>query len=203
MSDAPASAGTLGTDDDLVVRARTDRSAFAALYDRYYPRIMRYCLRRLFVRDVAEDVVSEVFLQIARNLPAFEGTTETDFRRWLYRIASNAVNAHLRQARRRHELLEAAQRSRSLTSAQRASATMPMFEALDWPSVYQAIVELEPREQTILTLRFFADLPHDEIAHIVGANTGAVRTALSRILERLRARFGAEQQDNALNQGQP
>lgn len=203
MSDAPASTDVIGTDDDLVVRARTDRTAFAALYDRYYPRIMRYCLRRLFVRDVAEDVVSEVFLQIARSLPAFEGTTETDFRRWLYRIASNAVNAHLRQARRRHELLEAAQRSRLLTSAQRAGATMPMFEALDWPSVYQAIVELEPREQTILTLRFFADLPHDEIAHIVGANTGAVRTALSRILERLRARFGAEQQDNALNQGQP
>ena len=40
------------SEDDLVARARGDRSAFAALYDRYYPRILRYCLRRLFVREI-------------------------------------------------------------------------------------------------------------------------------------------------------
>jgi RNA polymerase sigma-70 factor, ECF subfamily len=201
MSDALTKADASRTDDDLVVRARTDRSAFAALYDRYYPRIMRYCLRRLFVRDVAEDVVSDVFLQIARYLPGFEGATETDFRRWLFRIASNAVNGHLRQARRRQELWEEAGRSRCLAGSERVRATLPMFEALDWPAVYQAIVEMEPRDQTILTLRFFADLPHDEIAHVVGANAGAIRTALSRILERLRARFGVEQQNKALPEG--
>lgn len=191
------------TDDDLVVRARSDRSAFAALFDRYYPRIMRYCLRRLFLRDVAEDVVADVFLHVASYLPGFEGTTDIDFRRWLFRIASNAVNAHLRQTRRRQELCEAARHSRRLENAERASAAMPMFEVLDWPAVYQAILELEPREQTILTLRFFGDLPHDEIAAIVGANAGTVRTALSRALDRLRARFGAEKETDVLPQGQP
>lgn len=177
------------THDDLVVRARRDRAAFAVLYDRYYPTVMRYCLRRLFVRAVAEDVASEVFLQIASHLPGFEGTTETDFRRWLFRIASNAVNAHLRQTRRRQELWEAAARSRRIPAAYADLASAAAVELLDWPTVYHAILELEPRDQTILTLRFFADLPHDEIAAIVGAQPGAVRTALSRILDRLRARF--------------
>jgi RNA polymerase sigma-70 factor (ECF subfamily) len=172
-------------DDDLVVRARTDRSAFAALYDRYYPRIMRYCLRRLFVRHVAEDIVSDVFLHVANYLPGFEGSTETDFRRWLFRIASNAVNAHLRHTRRRQELSEAVARHRHYDGN-----VMPVIEALDWPAVYQGILELESRDQTILTLRYFADLPYDEIAAIVGANTGTVRTAMSRSLDRLRARFG-------------
>src|SRR5688572_21066920 len=91
-------------DDDLVVRARRDRAVFAVLYDRYYPRVLRYCLRRLFVRAVAEDVTSDVFLSAAGHLPDFAGTTETDFRRWLFRIASNAVNAHLRQSQRRDAL---------------------------------------------------------------------------------------------------
>lgn len=191
------------TDDDLVVRARSDRLAFAALYDRYYPRIMRYCQRRLFVRNVAEDVVSDVFLHVASYLPGFEGSTELDLRRWLFRIASNAVNAHLRQSYRRKELWEAAARSCRLPDLERASAALPMFEALDWPAVYQAILELEPREQTILTLRFFSDLPHDEIAAIVGANVGAVRTALSRSLDRLRARFGVEKETDVLPKGQP
>jgi RNA polymerase sigma-70 factor (ECF subfamily) len=95
-------------DDDLVVRARSDHSALAALYDRYYPRIWRYCLRRLFLRERAEDVTSEVFLHVAAHLPSFAGTTEADFRRWLFRIASNAVSAQLRQTHRRQELFQAA-----------------------------------------------------------------------------------------------
>jgi RNA polymerase sigma-70 factor (ECF subfamily) len=177
------------SNDDLVVRARSDRSAFAALYDQYYPRILRYCLRRLFVRELAEDATSEVFLRIAAHLPSFAGTTETDFRRWLFRIATNAVNAQLRRAQRRQELFQAAARNRRLSASDGTASAAPLVEMLDWPLLYQAILELESRDQTIVTLRFFADLPHEEIADIVGASAGAVRTALSRILDRLRARF--------------
>jgi RNA polymerase sigma factor (sigma-70 family) len=143
-----ALAGTVGqaADDDLVVRARKDRGAFATLYERYYPRVFRYCVRRLYVRDVAEDVVANVFVRIASHLPGFGGSTETDFRRWLFGIASNAVNAHLRQTKRRQELWEAATRNRSL--ARVADKAVAVDAILDWPTVYQAILELEPREQT-------------------------------------------------------
>jgi RNA polymerase sigma-70 factor (ECF subfamily) len=175
-------------DDELVVRARSDRAAFAALYDRYYPRILRYCVRRLFIREAAEDATSEVFLQVATHMPTFAGTTETDFRRWLFRIAGNAVSAQLRQTRRRQELWEAAARARRLPMVEPTTAAGAL-DLLDWPSLYQAILELEPREQAILTLRYFLDLPHEDIADIVGASAGAVRTALSRSLDRLRARF--------------
>jgi RNA polymerase sigma-70 factor (ECF subfamily) len=155
---------------------------------------MRYCLRRLFVRAVAEDVASDAFLIVARGLPDFAGRTEIDFRRWLYRIVTNGVNAHLRQTRRRQELLEAAARSGRFA----VESSEPGVERLDWPTAYRAILELDERDQTIVMLRFFADLPHDEIAAIVGATSGAVRTALSRILDRLRQRLeGAAAQTEA------
>ena len=89
--------------DELVVRAKTDRAAFGLLYERYYPQVSKYCLRRLLVRAVAEDVLSDVFIQVASHLPTFGGKTDTDFRRWLFRIATNAINAHLRQSHRRRE----------------------------------------------------------------------------------------------------
>src|SRR6516165_3000027 len=98
------------TDDELVSRARTDRAAFGLLYDRYYSCVRRYCLRRLFEPTIAEDIVSDVFLSVATKLRDFPGRTANEFRRWLFRIATNAVNAQLRQSLRRKEIWEAAAR---------------------------------------------------------------------------------------------
>jgi len=189
MSVEPRTSEQPAADDELVVRARTDRTAFSLLYDRYYPRVARYCLRRLFDRCLAEDVVSEVFVQVAAHIRAFTGRTETDFRRWLFRIATNAVNAHLRQTRRRQELWEAAARSRHWDHIGGSPPSPAEHDVLDWPAVYQALLEFDERDQAIVMLRFFADCSHDEIAAVVSATPGAVRTALSRTLHRLRERF--------------
>ena len=51
------------------------------------------------------------------------------------------------------------------------------------------MLELDERDQTIVSLRFFADCSYQEIADVVDTTAGAVRTALSRALGRLRDRF--------------
>jgi RNA polymerase sigma-70 factor, ECF subfamily len=178
---------TLSDNDDLVARAGRDPAALGALFDRYYPRVARYCLRRIFDRAAAEDVTSDIFLKVASNWKTFGGSTETDFRRWLFRIATNAVNAHLRQSRRRQELWELAARSRVNRAGSRPSEAHS--ENLDWAAVYQAVLELDDRDQTIIMLRFFAGCTHEEIADVVESTPGAVRTALSRALKGLRERF--------------
>jgi RNA polymerase sigma-70 factor (ECF subfamily) len=190
LSDQPA-------DDDLVVRARSDRTAFSLLYDRYYPHVTRYCCRRLFDRTIAEDVVSDVFLQVASHIREFTGTTDTDFRRWLFRIATNAVSAHLRQSLRRQELWEAAARSRHWDYDKDPHSSPANQDILDWPAVYQALLELDEREQSIVMLRFFAGCSHEEIANVVHANAGAVRTTLSRTLNRLREKFNSSRSPTA------
>ncbi len=189
MSDDPLTSEQPAAEDEIVVRARTDRAALGLLYDRYYAIVARYCLRRLFDRTIAEDVVSDVFLQVASHLREFPGRTATDFRRWLFRIATNAVHAHLRRSRRRHELWEAAARGRHWDRGSGSHSSQAEHERLDWPVVYQALLELDERDQAIVTLRFFADLSHEEIADVVDATPGAVRTALSRTLSRLKAKF--------------
>jgi RNA polymerase sigma-70 factor, ECF subfamily len=78
-------------DCDMVVRARTDRESFGKLYDIYYPRIFRHCLRRMFLRSVAEDIASEVFLRVARQIPDFKGATHDDFVRWVHAIATQEI----------------------------------------------------------------------------------------------------------------
>jgi RNA polymerase sigma-70 factor, ECF subfamily len=177
------------SEDDLVVRARTDREAFGRLYDANYPGVFRYCLRRLFVPAAAEDVTSEVFLSVASQMPRFGGATAEDFRRWVFRIATNEVNAYVRQARRRRVLLESAVRSGSLASKAGSPSRGADVETLDWPALYQAMLTLKPRDQAILVLRFFEQMSHEQIAAVLGIRAGAVRTGLTRALEKLRRSF--------------
>jgi len=174
--------------DDVVKAARTDRDAFGQLFDHFYPPVFAYCLRRLLVRAVAEDATSEVFLKVAACIRDFSGACAEDFRRWLFRIATNEINAHLRQSIRRRELLEAAARMGTINAAV-STSLLANETPVDWEEVYHALGELSDREQSIISLRFFADFKHDQIANALDIETGTVRVALSRALNKLRDRL--------------
>jgi len=123
-------------DDDLVLRARTQANALGRLYELYYQPIFRFCVHRLFMKEIAEDVTSTVFLEVARGIRSFEGRGEQDFRNWLYVIAANQANAYIRKTSRRKTLLAEAAR------AMRAFKSSEETPELDWPRLYAAILRL-------------------------------------------------------------
>jgi len=165
-------------DCTLVRQARTSRDALGKLYDYFYPRIFRYCVYRLYSREVAEDTTSEIFLQIARNVHRLNICKATGFRSWIYAIANNEINAHIRKQNRRKQLMEAA------CHAGEIDTTDHIEDEADgdvkWPELHQAILRLKPRQQAVITLRFFEGMPNDDIAQILGMKSGAVRTSISR-----------------------
>ncbi len=166
--------------DDLVLRARTDADALGCLYELYYERIFRFCVHRLFNREIAEDVTSTIFLQVARQIRHFAGRTEEDFRNWLYAIAAKQANAYIRKTLRRKQLFAEAAASTIATDCTDHSAE------LDWPTLYRAIMKLPPRHQTIVVLRFFENMEFEQIGKIINAREATVRVMLYRILKRLR-----------------
>jgi len=166
-------------DDSLVLRARTEADALGRLYEMYYERIFRFCVHRLFDKEIAEDVTSAVFLDVARKIGSFEGCTEQDFGNWVYAIATNQANAHIRKTSRRKELL--AEAARSMKACQSTNEATE----LDWPGLYTAILKLKPQHQTIVTLRFFENLPYEQIAEIMNIKEATLRVTLHRILGKL------------------
>jgi RNA polymerase sigma-70 factor (ECF subfamily) len=166
--------------DDLVLEARTQADALGRLYELYYERIFRFCVHRLFNKEIAEDVTSTVFLQVARSIGVFRGRTVKDFQSWLYAIAANQANAYIRKTSRRKKLLETA--AGSMT----ASAAGGTDNSPDWPQLYTAILKLKPQHQTIVTLRFFENLPYEQLAKILNVKEATVRVTLHRILNELR-----------------
>ncbi len=163
----------------LIARACSDRAAFVQLYRRHYDAVFRYCVHRLFERQVAEDVTSEVFLNVVESIHSFKGT-ENQFRCWLYRIATNAVNNYLRKTTRRKSLLKVARQQADVQAADCGeSAEKLVF-------LKEALFSLRPRYQTIITLRFFENLKLTEIAEVLGSSPGTVRSQLARALAKLR-----------------
>ena len=177
------------TDQDLLIKeACRDRAAFAQLYRLHYDNIFRYCARRLFNRHAAEDVTSVVFFKAMRTIVSFKGNSK-DFRNWLYRIATNAVNDHLRTAKKRAEAIcnIAMVRDRDHTFDAESDAE---FQEEVLP-VKQALLTLKPKQQTVITLRFFEKLKLTEIAEILGQNPATTRSQLSRALSSLRKKLEA------------
>ena len=168
-------------DGRLIARARSDTEAFVELYRKYYDAIFRYCAHRLFERTAAEDVTSEVFLRVVEKFGSFRGD-EPKFRIWLYRIATNAVNNHLRKAVRQNNLLEGARKRMNGCDDNRGTSSERLALLRD------AMLALKPRYQAIVTLRFFENLKSTEIAEVLGSSPGTVRSQMARALAKLRQR---------------
>ncbi len=188
MAQTMAKQNNTVTTDELVVRAQSEAEALARLYDLYYPRVYRFCVVRTAHRQQAEDLTSEVFLQVARSMQRFRGSMEQDFRRWVFAIAANQANNLYRRTLRRARLLDRA--AKQLHRADVSAAAEQL--GLDWPVLHQAILRLKPRHQTMLALCFFADLDYESIGHIVHQRAGTVRVTLHRILNRLREQCAPE-----------
>ena len=172
-------------DGQLIAEARSDPAAFVQLYRRHYDAVFRYCVHRLFERHTAEDITAEVFLKVVENLDRFKGN-EKQFRNWLYKIATNAVNDHLRKTARRNGLLKGACQQIGSQGAD-CGETSEKLALLK-----EAVLSLKPRYQTIITLRFFENLKLTEIAEVLASSPGTVRSQMARALDKLRKKLATD-----------
>jgi len=173
---------------DFIQRACSDPDAFAQLYLLHYNDVFHYCLRRLFDRHSAEDVTSTVFFKVMHNLRSFDGKVN-DFRNWLLRIATNAVNDHLRNSKRRADVIQKVVRN---TRAESDFAIPSNDKLLEKKALLkQAILSLRPKYQTVITLRFFENMKLTEIAACLGKNPSTVRSWLARATAKLRKKLNA------------
>ena len=174
--------GAQSTDlQPLVLRARAGQpAAIAELYALYGDAVRRYCYVRLNDRDDAQDCVQEVFVRIWRGVSTFDYRGDGSFMAWLYTIAHHVVISHVRtQHRRPHvpltpELINA--------NVQHADTTGTSVDRV-W--VRDAIHQLTPEQQQVVTLKFFVGMSNIDIATAVGRTEGAVKALQHRAITRL------------------
>jgi RNA polymerase sigma-70 factor, ECF subfamily len=166
----------------VLARARSgDEAAFLELWRGLQPRLLRYL--RVLGCDDPDDVASETWLQVVRDLHRFTGD-EDEFRRWLFTVGRNrAIDAA--RARTRHRVNPVADGLDVFADGQTVEE-----QVLDGMSVRKAIALLAGLSQDqaeAVALRVIAGLDTPAVAGILGKSPGAVRVALHRGLRALAA----------------
>lgn len=168
--------------DDELVRARSgDETAFMRLWANLHPRLLRYL--RVLGCDEVDDVASETWLQVVRDMNRFEGGA-ADFRCWLFTIGRHrAIDASRIRIRSRLRLMTAA-------VAPVVDENPVQDEVLDGLSTERAVAlvaGLSRDQAEAVALRVIAGLDTAAVARILGKSPGAVRIALHRGLRTLAA----------------
>lgn len=160
--------------------AQGDAEAWAAIYRRAYPRLMDYALRRLPGRAAADDAVSETMARAIARIDRFTWQG-SGIDAWLYGILRNVVLEAYRGTGRAGGELPADMAS---LDDDPVDAVLLGEEAA---CVRRAFLRLASDDREVLELRVVAGLDAQEVGAVVGKRPGAVRTAQSRALTRLRS----------------
>ena len=188
---APAAPAAPFDDAALAARLRVgDESACEALYLEHHERLWRFAYGFVRSRDVAEEIVQEVFLSLWRGRREWEA--RTNVRAWLYAAVRNQALNHVRHERVVASLVAAragsgggepddrdVERPVAMggppADAQRSLEELELEEA-----VAREIARLPERRRIAMTLRWKHDLSAAEIARVLATTPESVRVLLSR-----------------------
>lgn len=169
--------------DQLVRDAcRGDRVALGALFDLLYPHLFRYLVARLGDRPTAEDMASEVFVELATRISRFSGNAAA-FRAWMYTVARNDLADRARASRRR-TVEPMAELPEQATDADLVAAEVS--RRLDAELLARLLPSLTADQQDVLALRFGAGHSLAETAAVLGKPVSAVKSLQHRALGALR-----------------
>ena len=170
-------------DDELVLKAQQgDVYAFDELVERYHGKIYGLTYNMTSNREDAEDLTQEVFIKAFQALPRFKG--KSSFYTWLYRIAVNkTINYRKKRNRKRAVSLDQFDQEiktdevyHDLTSKGSPLRNVSLTELQK--KMNEALLSLSDKHRTVVVLHDMQGIPHEEIAKMVGASVGTIRSRL-------------------------
>lgn len=175
--------------------ARGEMACFAELVRRHKDRITNYLYRYVGDYRAAEDLAQETFLRVYRKIPEYNATAK--FTTWLYTIATNlAKDEFKRRARHPVRPLEVAAPGAgtsqivSVAPADAGPGPEAVVEREEAKAlVFKVLDRLDPDEREILVLREVQGLSYEEIADILGAPLGTVKSRINRARMAFKDRF--------------
>jgi RNA polymerase sigma-70 factor (ECF subfamily) len=159
--------------------AAGEHAAWEHIFRRVYPNLAAFAARRVGP-DAADDIVNETMSRAVAGIGRFRWTNE-GIEPWIFGIARKVVADHHRRAGRRRR------GDAAVPSAGERPGPMELVVlGEEHDAVRAAFDTLPAADREILELRLIAGLTPEQVAAVIGKRPGAVRTAQTRALARLR-----------------
>ena len=152
----------------------TRRSAFATVVHLYSKQIYWQIRRMVYVHEDADDLVQNTFIKAWEAIGGFSG--EAKVSTWLYRIATyEALNFIKKRRSEEEQRIDAG-------SDEEASYELRFQKAL---------LSLPPKQQLVFRLRYYDEMPYEEMAALTGTSEGALKAsyhlAMKKVTEQLKS----------------
>jgi len=159
-------------------------AAWQELYAGLAPGLLGYL--RANNAPEPEDVLSEVFLQVARDIASFDGE-EAGFRSWVFTVAHHRlIDARRHSARRPLELYP----DPPEPSVRADDAAEEALAKIGADEVHRLLATLSEDQRTVLLLRVVGDMSIEDVAKAVGKRPGAVKALQRRGLAAVKRHLG-------------
>ncbi|MFZ5650308.1 MAG: RNA polymerase sigma factor [Bacillota bacterium] len=156
-------------------------SALEKIYDRYRVPVFRYLYRMGGSYDLAEELTQETFYRVFLSLDGFRG--ESVLSTWLFRIAFNVYNTHMRrQVRRRDVPLD----PDIAVGGREGDPALALEDAENWRLAKLALSRLPVEYRAVIVLREIEDFSYEEIGRVLNKSPSTARVTLFRAKQKYR-----------------
>ncbi|WP_138483140.1 RNA polymerase sigma factor [Dyadobacter bucti] len=156
----------------LFANPETRRNAFNQLVRKHQQKVYWLVRKMVVDHDDANDITQDVFIKAWTALENFRG--DSKFYTWLYRIASNEAINFLNKKRKRfflpiHDIEN--ELSEKLEADPLVSGDAIQLK------LQKALLKLPEKQRLVFNLKYFEELPYEEISEITGTSVGALKAS--------------------------
>ena len=169
-------------DNELIQQYQNgSNAAFDELVRRYLDEVYNFFIKITTDSMDAEDLAQDVFLKLHKSLKKFR--FEANFKTYLYRVNVNAANNYLGRSKWRKWL--------HLDDSPEQIDDGPGAES-DWTKqeLWDAVAKLPKTQRMVVTMRVAQNMPHKDIASIIGKSESSVKTNYHYGINQLKKQLG-------------
>lgn len=172
-------------DSELLRQFRIPESrekAFTQLIKKYQEKLYWHCRRLVVCHEDAHDVLQNIFIKVWKGLDHFR--EDAQLYTWLYRIATNECLSFIEQQKKRQvQSLDELSGEGGLADKLVAEKGFDVAK-LEW-KLQLAIQQLPEKQRIVFNLRYFDEMPYEEMSQILETSAGALKASYHHAVKKI------------------
>jgi RNA polymerase sigma factor (sigma-70 family) len=157
-------------------------ASFTQLVRKYQERLYWHVRRMVVDHEDANDILQNVFIKVWKSLGDFR--EESNLYTWLYRIATNEALTWIEQKKRRASI---SMSDNEDLFSERLTAQKDFDPSkIEW-KLQQAIQKLPEKQKIVFNLRYYDEMPYEEMATVLGTSVGALKASYHHAVKKVEA----------------